>query len=169
MTVQDALTAMVEQLLVSLNGPLAETLDTVAEVVPVLVTVTVCAEVVEPSRVLGKESPPGFTLSTGPGAVPVPERATVSVTPPALTVRAPDSAPTVVGENVTLTVHDPPAAIDEPQLLVSAKLPVVEIDETLTAELVGLETVTLCAALVVPVTAEPKLSALGLACTVEGG
>src|ERR1700691_3191065 len=158
---------MVEQLLVSLNGPLAETADTVAEVVPVLVTVTDCAEVVEPSRVPGKDSPPGVTLSTGPGAVPVPESAAVSVTPPALTVRLPVWAPAVVGENVTLTVHEPFAAIDEPQLLVSAKPLLAEIDETEAAELVGLETVTACAALVVPVACEPKFSAVGATVTPD--
>jgi hypothetical protein len=91
------------------------------------------------------------------------------VTPPALTVRLPVRAPAAVGENVTLTVHEPFAAIDEPHVLVSAKSPLAEMDETEAAALVGLETVTVCAAVVVPVAAEPKLSALGAAVTPEAG
>ncbi len=168
---QDALTATVEQLLVSLNGPLAETPDTVAAVVPVLVTVTDSAEVVEPTRVLGKDSPPGATVSIGPGNVPVPDRATVVGLFAALsvTVRLPVSAPATVGEYVTLAVHEPFAAIDDPQVLVSAKSPVAAIDETVTAALVGLETVTVCAEVVVPVKAEPKVSELGSAVKPGGG
>ena len=49
---------------------------------------------------------------------------------------------------VTLTVHEPPAGIDEPQSLVWPKGPETAIDETAAAEPVGLSTDTLCAALV---------------------
>ncbi len=66
-------------------------------------------------------------------------------------------------------MHEPLAAIDEPQVLVWVKSPLTEIDETEAAELVGLETVTVCAALVVPVATEPKLSALGVAVTPVAG
>jgi hypothetical protein len=91
------------------------------------------------------------------------------VTPPALTVRVPVRLPVAVGANVTLTVHEPFAAMDEPQVLVWLKSPLAEMDETDAAELVGLETVAVCAALVVPVTTGPKLSAPGLAVTPLAG
>jgi hypothetical protein len=91
------------------------------------------------------------------------------VTPPALTVRVPVRLPAAVGANVTLTVHEPFAGMDEPQVLVWLKSPLAEMDETDAAEPVGLETVTVCAALVVPVTTEPKLSAPGLAVTPLAG
>ena len=84
---------------------------------PELVTVTVCVAAEEPTRVPGKDRLAGLALSTGPGAVPVPVRLTVLVTPPALIVRLPVRVPAAVGENVTLTVHEPPPAIDEPQVL----------------------------------------------------
>ena len=49
--------------------------------------------------------------------MPVPVRLTVLVTPPALTVRFPVRVPVAVGANLTLTVHEPFAAMDEPQVL----------------------------------------------------
>jgi hypothetical protein len=106
-----------------------------------------------------------------PPLVPVPDRGTVSEGLLALlaTVRLAEAALAAVGLKVTLTVQEPPAAIELPQVFVSAKLPVVAIDETDAAELVGLETVTLCAALVVPVACEPKFSAVGVTVTPEFG
>jgi hypothetical protein len=151
--------------LVWLKAPVTATLETVAEVVPVLVTVTVLVAGEEPTRVLGKDRLAGLALSTGPGAVPVPDRLTVLVTPPALMVTLPVLAPVAVGENVTLTVQELFAAIDEPQVLVWAKGPLAVMDETAAAALVELATVTLCAALVVPVNCGPKFSAVGLAVT----
>ncbi len=68
-----------------------------------------------------------------------------------------------------MTVQELLAAIDDPQLLVSAKGPLAVMDETEAAALVGLETVTLCAALVEPVTCGPKVSAVGLAVTPVTG
>ena len=141
-TVQVPLTAIVVQLLVWLKAPVTATLETVAAVVPVLVTVTVWVAAEEPTRVLGKERLAGEALSTGPGAVPVPDRLTVLVTPPALMVTLPVLAPAAVGEYVTLTVQELFAAIDEPQLLVSANGPLAVMDETAAAALVGLATVT---------------------------
>src|SRR5580698_1389273 len=163
-TVQVPLTAMVVQLLVWLKSPVAETPETVADVVPELVIVTAWVGAVEPTRVLGKDRLAGLAFSTGPGAVPVPERLTVLV-PPALTVSVPVRLPAAVGVNVTLTVHELFAAIDEPQLLVWAKSPVVEIDVTGTAAPVGLDTVAVWAALVEPVATEPKFSAVGATVT----
>src|SRR5437773_2738130 len=80
-TVHDAPTARLAQVLLSAKSPLAETADTVAVVVPVLVTVTVCAADEFPTRVPAKARPAGFKLSMGPGATPVPDSGTVSVMP----------------------------------------------------------------------------------------
>jgi hypothetical protein len=118
LTVQDAPTARVEQLLVWLKSPVAATPETVADAVPEFVTFTVCAVADEPTTVAAKDRLAGSVFSTGPGAVPVPERLTVLVIPPASTVRAPLRLPVAVGANFTLTVHEPFAAIDEPHVLV---------------------------------------------------
>ena len=168
-TAQEPPTTIVPQLLVWLKSPVAATFETVAELVPEFVTVTTWAAAVEPTTVPGKDRLAGAAFRIGPGATPVPVRLTVLVMPPALTVRFPVRLPVAVGANVTLTVQDPFAAIDEPQLLLWVKSPVVAIEETAAAEPVGLETVTVCGALVEPVAAEPKFSALGLAVTPEGG
>src|ERR1700722_621757 len=120
-TVHDPLTATLEQLLVWLKSPVTVTLETVAAVVPELVTVTVWAGAVEPTTVRAKDRLAGLGFRTGPGAVPLPVRLTVLVTPPALTVRLPVRAPVAVGVNVTLTVHEQFAGIDEPRGLVGAK------------------------------------------------
>src|ERR1039457_4604332 len=115
-TVQEPPTAMLVQLLVWLKSPVTATFETVAEVVPELVTVTVCAAAVEPTSVRAKDRPAGAALSTGPGAVPVPVRLPVLVTPPAWTGGPPVRVPPPVGVNFTLTGHEPFAAIDEPQV-----------------------------------------------------
>src|SRR5690348_7966612 len=164
-TVQEAPTATLVQLFVWLKSPVAATPETVAAVVPELVTVTVWAAVLEPTIVPAKVRLAEAAFSTGPGAVPVPDRLTAEVTPPALIVRVPVRAPVAVGANFTLTVHEPLAGMDEPHVLVWEKSPVTAMDETGAAALVGLATVTVCAAVVVPVAAEPKLSAVGLAFT----
>src|SRR3984957_8849504 len=117
-TAQEPPTAMLVQLLVWLKSPVAATFETVAEAVPELVTVTTCAGAVEPTTVGAKDRLAGAALSTGPGAMPVPVRLTVLVTPPALTVRLPVRVPVAFGANTTLTVHEPFAAIDDPQVLV---------------------------------------------------
>src|SRR3954454_11931441 len=168
-TVQEAPTAMEAQLLVWLKSPLAATEEAVAAVVPELVTVTVWAGALEPTTVPAKDRLAGAAFSTGPGAVPVPDRLTVLVTPPALMVRVPLRAPGAVGANFTLTVQPPPAAMDDPQVLAWEKSPLVAMDETVAAELVGLATVTAWAALVAPVATEPKLSAVGVAFTPVTG
>jgi hypothetical protein len=169
-TAQEPPTAIDEpQLLVWLKSPVTATLETVAGAVPELVMVTVCAAAAEPTTVRAKDRLAGLAVSTGPGAVPVPVRLTVLVTPPALTVRLPVRVPVAAGANVTLTVHEPLAAIDEPQVFDWVKSPLTEIDDTVAAEFVGLETVTVCGSLVVPVTTEPKLSAVGVTVTPVAG
>ena len=55
-----------------------------------------------------------------------------------------------------LTVQDPFAAMEVPQLLVCANGPVTPIDDTDAAVVLGLETVTVCALLVDPTAWFPK-------------
>src|SRR2546421_503885 len=67
-TVQEAPTARVEQVFVWLKSPLAETAETVADVVPVLVTVTAWVADGVPTMVPGKDRLAGVGLRTGPVA-----------------------------------------------------------------------------------------------------
>src|ERR1700684_3898408 len=120
-TVQELPAATLEQLLVWLKSPVTETPETLAAAVPELVTVTVLAAELEPTSVPAKDRLPGAAFSTGAGAVPVPVRLTVLVTPPALPAGAPPRPPVAVGANFTLPLHEPFAAIDEPQVLVWLK------------------------------------------------
>ena len=66
-----------------------------------------------------------------------------------VTVRLPVRVPEAVGRKLTLTVHEAPAAIDVPQVLVCEKSPEVETPETDAAAVPVLCTVTVCALLVV--------------------
>src|ERR1039457_356981 len=96
LTVQDAPAAIeAPQVLVDANGPVAETEDTLAAAPPVLVTVTVWAAEVEPTAWLPKDREVGDAASVAlpPELVPVPDRLTELVTPPALTVRGPGRLP----------------------------------------------------------------------------
>ena len=90
--------------------------------------------------------------------VPVPDSATVSGLPGALdaTDRVPLAGPLAVGANFTLTVHDPPAAMEAPQVLVWLNGPLALTDETEAAVLPGFDTVTFCAALVDPTVVLPN-------------
>jgi hypothetical protein len=75
---------------------------------------------------------------------PVPARAISSGLPGALeaTASVPVRGPPLVGANVTVTVHEPPAAMEPPQLLVSLNGALVLIEETEAALVPGLVTVT---------------------------
>jgi hypothetical protein len=127
-TVQDAPTAIDEQLFVCVKSPVAATDDTVADVVPLFDNATDCVALAAPTTVPAKVRLAGFAFRIGPGATPVPLSETVLVVPPALTVRLPVRLPVVVGLNVTLAVHEAPAAIDVPQVFVWAKSPLVAMD-----------------------------------------
>ena len=142
---------MLEQLLVWLKAPVTETPETVAAVVPELVIVTVCAAEVEPDDRAreGQAGRGGVEHRSGRGAGA--GQAHRVGDPARVDGQGAGPGPVAVGENVTLTVHEPFAAIDEPQVLVWRTSPLAEIEETAAAEPVGLETVTVCAALVVPV------------------
>jgi hypothetical protein len=61
-----------------------------------------------------------------------------------------------VGANFTLTVHDPPAAMEVPQVLVWLNGPLALTDETDAAVVPGFDTVTFCAALVDPTAVLPN-------------
>jgi hypothetical protein len=101
---------------------------------------------------------------------PVPDSATVSGLPGALlaTDSEPVSGPPLVGENLTLTVQDEPAAIEPPQLLVWLNGPVMPIEETDAALLPGLVTVTGWAALVDPEFTSPNDRLVGDAVSEPG-
>jgi hypothetical protein len=82
------------------------------------------------------------------------------------TVSDPEAAPLAVGLKVTLTVQDAPAAMELPQVLVSANGAAVEIEETAAATEPVLVTVTDCAALVEPTASLPKATDVGDAFSV---
>ena len=89
---------------------------------------------------------------------PVPDSATVSGLPGALvaTDSVPVWLPPLVGANLTLTVQEPPAAIELPQVLVWLNGPLTLTEETEAALLPGFDTVTVCAALVDPDATSPN-------------
>jgi hypothetical protein len=101
-TVHEAPTAKVPQLLLCVKSPVTDTPDTVADVVPLLLIVTACEAVEDPTTVLAKDKLAGFAFRIGPGATPEPVRLTLVVAPPTVTASVPLCVPAVVGENVTL-------------------------------------------------------------------
>ena len=123
-TVHDAPAANDEpQVLVWANCAGALTPEMDAATVPLLVMLTARTALVEPTAWSPNATDVGFAASVAvPAVVPVPVSATVRLGLEALlvTVRLPLFAPVDVGENVTFTVHDAPAASDEPQVLVWA-------------------------------------------------
>src|SRR3954471_24288959 len=88
-TAHEAPTARLEQVLVWLKSPVAVMPETVAVVVPELVSVNDCGAAEAPTTVAGKDRLVGFGLMIGPGATPVPDSGTVLVMPEAVTVRFP--------------------------------------------------------------------------------
>jgi hypothetical protein len=161
---------LVPQLFVCAKSPLAAMELIVAAAVPLLDSVVACDAVVDPTTVLANDRLAGEAESDGPGAVPVPLRATaVAPDTSVLIVSVPLRAPVAVGLNFTVTVQDPPAAMLVPQVLVCEKSPVIVTDDTAAGVEPLLETVTVCGALVVLVVCDPKSSAVGLAETPTGG
>ena len=67
-----------------------------------------------------------------------------------VTLRLPVRAPDAVGLNVTLMVQFPAAATELPQVLVSAKSPFATMLVIVRAALPVFDTVTVCAALLLP-------------------
>jgi hypothetical protein len=72
------------------------------------------------------------------------------------TDRVPLAAPLAVGANFTLTVHDPPAAMEVPQVLVWLNGPLTLTDDTDAAVVPGFDTVAVCAELVEPTAVLPN-------------
>ena len=92
----------------------------------------------------------GARLTAGAAAfAPVPLSDTCCGLPAALsaTVNVPLAEPAAVGVNITLTVQPAPAASVAPQLLLSANAPVAAIALIARLALPVLETVTVCAVL----------------------
>lgn len=145
-TVQLAPAARVlPQVLVCANGPVVATAEMSAVAPPPLVTVVVCAALVEPTVVLPNVSSAGDADSDGvAGVVPVPVSETVSGLFDALlvTVRVPVWVPDAVAPYSTEKVQFAPAARLLPQVLVCENGPVVAIDEIAAAALPELVTVT---------------------------
>ncbi len=144
------------QVSVSAKSPLAEILVIVKVAEPVLVSVTVCAALVVPTVWLAKASEVAERLAVVAGAVPVPVRVTDCGLSEALSVmlRVPVRVPEAVGVKVTLMLQLAPAATELPQVLVCVKsplfVPVTAMLVRLSEALPVFESVTDCAALVVP-------------------
>lgn len=138
------------QLFVWAKSPLLEPVipipPMVSAAVPVLLSVTVCGALVERTATL-----PKFRLvgdNAAEATSPVPVRAAVWGLPEALSLTESVAlrVPPAVGVKVTLIVQLPPAATDEPQLLVWEKsplfVPVTEMLVMLSAVLPELDSVT---------------------------
>src|SRR5436305_1826137 len=126
------------QLSVSAKSPLATMLLMARVAVPVFVSVTV-------------------------GAALVPVRPTVCGLPEALsvTLELPVRVPDAVGVNVTLMLQFPPDASEPPQLSVSAKSPLATMLLMVRVAVPVFDSVTVCAALVVPTLWLAKVSEVG--------
>ena len=101
------------------------------------------------------------------GDWPVPVKPTACGLPVALlvTMMPPERRPTAVGVKVTLSVQEPAAATDAPQLWLSAKSPLAVMLAMVSAALPVLLSVTVCAALVLPTLRVAKLSKVALRVT----
>jgi hypothetical protein len=112
---------------VSAKSPLLVMFEIAIASLPVFDSVMVCAALVVPTGCAPKSKLVGVRLATG--APPVPASATVCGLPEAVSfkVRLPVMFPVTVGEKLTLMEQLAPAASEEPQLSVSAKLALTEI------------------------------------------
>lgn len=129
-------------------------------VFPVLVSVTACAEELEPTFTLPKAREPTLVVS----AVwrPVPDRLATSLPAPVAKVTVPLCAPMEVGTKVTLAVQVAPAARVLPQVVETEYWPVPVTDETLRVVLPVLESVTDCDEELDPTFTLPNASAVVL-------
>lgn len=128
---------------------------------PLLVSVTVLAELVWPTLTCPKFKDVGETVAT---VLPVPVRLTVWGLFEAVSVNVtvPLIVPPAVGENVTPTVQLAPAPIPPPHVLLAmAKPAVVTMLEKLRAAPAPLVSVTVWGELVLPTATAPKFKPLG--------
>lgn len=111
----------VPQVFVCAKSPEAEMPVMLSGAFPLLARVAVCAVLVVPTVCEANVSALGLRVAAGPRAWPT------SCTDCGLPGSVPLTAmlavrdPPIVGVNVTLTMHAPPAANDAPQLLVCVK------------------------------------------------
>src|SRR3984893_8248449 len=155
--VQEPLTGieLIVQLLFCPYCTLAATLVTVRGAEPVLVSVTVCGELVVLSAWLAKANLAEERLTTGATAKPVPVRLICCGLPMALSliVTVPVLVPAVVGEDMMLIVQLPPAATVDGllgQLFVCAYCALPTMLLMASGVVPAFVNVTVCGALVVP-------------------
>jgi hypothetical protein len=120
------------QVFVSVNPALAAIDEIANDVLPVLFSVTGMDALVVPMTWLPKVRVVGENVTFD---VPVPLRETVCGLPATLshTENTPLALPSKVGVNVTLILHELPAARLEPQVLVSEKPSVASMSEMVSA------------------------------------
>jgi hypothetical protein len=141
----------------------------VAAAVPVFVTVTTWAALVDAVAVAGKAIDVGLSVIAGTAvAVPVPVRATVCGDPVALSAieSEADRAPAAAGLNSTETVQLAAAANEVVQVFAEIRkeeefVPVRVSDVSVSAEVPEFFTVTTCAAVVDPTVVDAKFRLLG--------
>lgn len=123
--------------------------------------VTACAALVVPTPCDAKVRV--LALSTPVPPCPVPLSAMLCGLPVALlvTVTLPVRAPLAVGLKVTLMVQNPPAPSPVPQLWVTPNSELAAMLAKVSAAVPELVSVTLCAALVLPIFCSAKVNALG--------
>jgi hypothetical protein len=133
----------------------------------VLLRVTVCAALFEPTVCVANVNTLGETLAEAVAAAPVPLKVTVwvaPVTPPELSVivNVLVRAPVAAGVNVTEITQLDPAPKEAPQPLVGTNsVPAAATLVIVSATLPVLLSVTACAALVVPTVCVANVSAFG--------
>src|SRR5439155_14849426 len=135
---------------------------------PVFVTRTVWAEVVEPTKVGGNDRLVGEMVRVPMGKAPVPGTVMSCGLPTALSVLASWSVtvPVAVGLNVIWMEHaPPPAGTTVPQLLIWEKSPVALILEMPRGALPSLISTTVLGSLGVLSAWEPKLICCGVRAT----
>jgi hypothetical protein len=134
--------------------PVIENPAKLTATVPVLLTVTLCAALVVPTDCGANVKLLGATVTVPDTAAPVPLSVTVCGLAVALSVNviAPVRAPLAVGVNVIWNVHGVPstAMLGHCGSVAPAKSPDVTILVNVTDTFPLFDTVTVCAALVVP-------------------
>jgi hypothetical protein len=116
--------------LASGNAAELESILRLAAAVPLLVTVSVSAALVEPSATEPNACDVGDTVI---GAVAVPDNEIVCVPKLVITVTEPVSEPRAVGTKVMLMVQFLPAATEDPQVFVWAKFVLAVMSSTVSA------------------------------------
>lgn len=148
-----------------LLSPVIEKLVKLTGPVPVFVTVTFCAGLVELTVCDAKVSDVGDTVTVAGPFTAVPVNVTVCGLPVALSVNviAPVRVPAAVGLNEIWKVQldESTAMLGHCAVVAPAKSPVVTMLVKVTFTLPLFETVTVCVALVVPTVCEAKVSIVG--------